>query len=134
MSEPPIDETDDTSTDDESPDESPPAVAPWRDWSLIHLIAVTAGWSALAVLVWGLIEQLDQWSARPFVMLLYTAVVCAIVASFAARRGGGGTWGWLPRRLLLTLVVVALLWAWFPPTQRLVGWIYRQVALYFLQT
>ncbi len=102
-----------------------------------HWVACCAplvGLAALGYLLWALRFRLDLWPAWRFVILVWIAVASALLGTGAAFRAAALTRELVPLRWARTLVWIAvtliLLWAWFPPMERLVGWWIRQVTMF----
>jgi hypothetical protein len=102
-------------------------------WLNLERGASLVGIGSLTVFIWAFFNQLNLWQAPQFVLLFYGALLGALVASYAARRGAlpGGEAA-LPRRVLWSLVGLLMLWFWVPPSRFGFFWLYRRVAVYFL--
>ena len=91
------------------------------------------GAACLVVLGWGLRVRLDAWAAWQFVLPIWLAAASAVAgtvcARFASRAGSRPPLRGL-RILVWVLVGITLLWSWFPPAERLVGWWVRQVTMF----
>lgn len=113
----------------------------------LSLLLVGSGALLLLSLGWALVNRLDRWEARPFVLLIYGAALCCFVAWLtywkgrAARiPGQEGSPEGGPQRLqrmveaglqnLTGVLTLIFLWVWFPPMERLVGWIIRQASCF----
>ncbi len=103
-----------------------------RALSVSAAVLPGVGCAALALLLWGLLFRLDVWAAWQFVLPIWVAVASALAGTgcawFSSRTGCKPRARGL-RVLLWFLVSIVLLWAWFPPAERLVGWWIRQVTM-----
>jgi hypothetical protein len=81
---------------------------------------------------WAAIVRSDQWSAQPFVLLLYglwlLTVLFVVAAGLALHRNEGA----LPAAarelgfVVLLLALLTVLWVWSPWLQPLVAWCVRR--------
>lgn len=98
---------------------------------LVGAMMTLVGLSQLLALGWAAIFRLEQWEARPFVLLIYGALACAVGASFWAQRHGDPSPGaQVLRRMLWSLVSLVLLWVFFPPMTSIFHAVFRQISLF----
>lgn len=93
------------------------------------------GLGCMCFLVWGLALRLDRWEARSFILCIWGAVVCAVVATVLSWRDRVPLLDSerLSRIGLWMAVTGGLLWVWVPPIQRMVGWWIRQTSMLIFQ-
>ncbi len=102
-------------------------------WWFMSAAFTVAGTAALSVFGWGLAFRFDAWSARAFILPVWVAILAAagsgVSAVWARKRGAAAPLR--PLRILLwTLATGLALWAWFPFTERLIGWWLRHVTMF----
>lgn len=98
---------------------------------LMGAMMTLVGLSQLLVLGWAVIFRLEQWEARPFVLLIYGALACAGGASFWAHRHGEPSPGArVLRRMLWSFLSLVLLWVFFPPMTSVFHFLFRQISLF----
>jgi hypothetical protein len=115
----------------------PMGVGPGRRfaWSDVENGATFAGLAALIGLIAAGATQSSQWTAAPFVLLFYLALLGAAAGTYAARRAEPGTRDWFTtwtRRVLWGFVGILALWFWLPPSQNAYFWLYRHLSVYLL--
>ena len=103
-------------------------------WLRITQIAPVAALLFWIWLVWAFVVRLDYWSAPPFVMIIYGALLSTIVGTVAgvqlAKKGEKiPAIASILSVLLWLLAVVAVLWFWVPPFRIVIGWALRQVSM-----